>query len=165
MRSGDLVASVSRLDPVEGVTVVDHTRLDGSRGGNAISNTRGCWPRSCPNNADANIVVNPDELTCRADFRVPRVQLSSTDAVESSNLVTSISRLNLVERVAVVDDTGLNRIRGRYAIAWSGRRWRGACGLFANNADADVVVNPERLAVGPDLGVPADELGSGDAIC
>lgn len=120
--AGDGCAGVATLDEMEAVAVVHHTGLDGLRRLDTIARSSGGGRGSEANDTDADICVQPETGTVAANFRVPGVEISKSDAVQVGDDSTGLTGRHEVELVAVANHARLSRLRGLDAIT------RGSCG-------------------------------------
>ena len=177
---GNGLALVTGHHGVELVTVGRNACLDGLGSGDAIASggsrlagsndsslSAGDQGGLIGGSADTEISVCPHALAACSNGRVPAEKLVKGDAVEVLDGGTVLAARDKMELVAVANHTGLGGRRGGNAISGRGSgggRDRSRNASTANNADANVGVGPESLAVGADGRVPTVEVGPRETI-
>lgn len=184
----DLATGDALGNPMELVTVANHSRLSRRRGGNTVAGRGGCGrSNSCcgrPNSGgsdgaagccasnytDADVDLSLHARAVGEDTRIPLHEFISGDLVEANNLATGDPLGNPVELVAVFDHAGLGWGRSLHTISSRGgafgshcSRGRQYCGLDASDhIDADINFCPHSSAVVKDRRVSLDKFGPRD---
>ena len=129
---GNRIATITRLNLVEAITVPYNARLKGRvarRGTGGSGSGRGISTR----NVDTDIVIRPKVRAGGINLSIPGLELNRGDAVLLGNSITTVAGLDCVEKVTVFYNSrhcgGIARVdtrardsRSSHSSGWSGRR-------------------------------------------
>lgn len=152
---------------MELLAVANHARLDRGWSCDAVARLgRSRRRRGSADNTGADVVPEPERRAGGSSrLRVPGRELRGGNAGLGGNDDARVSRDDFVEAIAVANHAGLRRLRCGNAVALGGRGRRRRVRLGgADEADADIVVEPKGLASRPNGRIPLHEIGESDAV-